>query len=96
MGSHASILVAMLNPDKVHLADPKLARRAAELAGKHKDLRIAREDMIRLTNWVDTNGQYYGSYFGRRNLRYKDHPNFRPTPTWESAIGVPPLPEDKR
>lgn len=42
--------------------------------------------MIKLVTWVDSNGQYYGSYYGRRNLIYKNHPNFRPTPTFAEAI----------
>ena len=53
--------------------------------------------MIRLTTWMESNGQYYGSYYGRRNLQYKDHPNFRPIPTFENARSTTaPLPEDKR
>jgi hypothetical protein len=32
--------------------------------------------------------------YGRRNLQDKDHPDFRPVPTWESALGIPPLPDD--
>ena len=47
------------------------------------------------SNWVDTNAQYYGSYYGRRNSQDKDHPDFRPVPTWESALGIPPAPEVK-
>jgi hypothetical protein len=43
------------------------------------------EDWVRLTTWVDSNGQYYGTYFGRKNLKYKDHPDFRPTPTFEET-----------
>ena len=44
-----------------------------------------------IVTWVDGNAPYYGSYFGRRNIKYRDHPNFRPIPTFESASGVPPL-----
>ncbi len=33
---------------------------------------------------------------GRRNRTFRDHPNYRPVPTWESARGTPPLPEEKR
>lgn len=96
LGSHASVLVAMLSGGKVKLQDAPQAERAERLAKVHERVQLPREDMIRLTNWVDTNGQYYGSYYGRRNLRYKDHPNFRPVPTWQSAIGIPPLPEAQR
>ena len=53
--------------------------------------------MIKLTTWVDSNAQYYGSYYGRRNLKYKDHPNFRPIPTVAEAISTQaPLPDKDR
>ena len=63
----------------------------------HNEVTLSREEFIRLVTWIDTNGQYYGSYYGRRNLRYKDHYNFRPTPTFAQAISTTaPLPQDKR
>jgi hypothetical protein len=63
----------------------------------HYDAQLDQAEFIRLVTWIDTNAQYYGSYYGRRNLRYKDHPNFRPTPTFAQAISkTAPLPEDKR
>ena len=40
------------------------------------------EERIRFTTWIDSNGQYYGTYFGRKNLRYKDEPDFRIVPEW--------------
>jgi len=46
----------------------------------HEDVKLQREEFIRLVTWVDANSPYYGSYFGRRNLKYKDHPDFRPVP----------------
>jgi hypothetical protein len=97
LGSHASVLVAMLAPGKVKLADARAAQRAAALADKHKHLRLSPEELLRITNWVDTNAQYYGSWWGRRRLRYKDHPNFRPVPTFEAAASTTsPIPEDQR
>ena len=96
-GSHNSILVAMLAPGKVMLKDPKQAEMAAKLGGKHKDLKIKPEDLLRITNWVDTNAQYYGMYWGRKNTQHKDHPNFRPKPTFERAISMTSLiPEEER
>jgi hypothetical protein len=90
LGSHASALVAMLNPDTVTLQDPEQAERARKLAGVHKDIRLTTGERIRVTNWIDTNGQYYGSYWGRRHLQHKDHPDFRPAPTFESARSMVP------
>ena len=55
------------------------------------------EDFARLAKWVDASGVYYGSYWGRRLLEYRDHPNFRPAPTFSEALStVNPLPVDKR
>ena len=60
------------------------------LQGKkvHQELKIPREDFIRLVTWVDSGGVYYGSYWGRRHKRYRDHPFFRPVPTFEEAIST--------
>ena len=96
-GSYASVLVAMHSKGKVKLADPKMAAIVEKLAKVHKAVTIKPADMVRLTNWVDTNGQYYGSWWGRRNLQYKDHPNFRPTPTYKDGLSyTSPIPEEKR
>jgi hypothetical protein len=97
LGSHTSVLVAMLSKGKVNLADPKKAERAAKLAEVHKDINLAPEELLKVTNWIDTNCQYYGTYWGRKNLKYKDHPQFRPYPTFEMATSMTsPVPEDQR
>jgi len=63
--------------------------------GNDKELPLG--DFVKLTTWVDANAVYYGSYWGRRDVRYKDHPNFRPAPTLEEALStVCPTPEDER
>jgi len=46
----------------------------------HEDVSLSREEFIRLVTWIDANSPYYGSYFGRRNLKHRDHPDFRPLP----------------
>ncbi len=97
LGSHTSVLVAMLSKGKVKLADPKKAERAAKLAEVHKNLKLAPEELLKITNWIDTNGQYYGTYWGRKNLKYKDHPQFRIYPTFETATSMTsPVPEEQR
>jgi len=55
---------------------------------QHKDLELPRWAFARLATWVDASGVYYGSYWGRRHIRYKDHPFFRPVPTFEEAIST--------
>jgi hypothetical protein len=46
----------------------------------HEGVRLSREEFIRLVTWIDSNAQYYGSYEGRRNLKYQGFPDFRPRP----------------
>jgi hypothetical protein len=97
VGSHASVLVAMLSKGKVRLSDPQQAERAAKLAKSHKEINLKVEELLKITNWVDTNCQYYGSYWGRRHLQHKDHPNFRPVPTFETGASMTsPIPEEQR
>jgi hypothetical protein len=62
----------------------------------HGDLTLSPEEILRITNFIDTNAQFYGSYYGRKGLAHKNHPNFRPTPSWESAFGSQPIPCDRR
>ena len=95
LGSHASLLVAILSKGKVQLADQRLAELAVRLGEVHKKVNLSQEELIRVTNWVDTNAQYYGMYWGRKNLRYKDHPDFRPTPSFERASSLVSLIPEK-
>ncbi len=41
---------------------------------------LAREEFIRIVTWIDSNVPYYGTYRGKRELRDKDHPDFRALP----------------
>jgi hypothetical protein len=86
LGSHASVLVAMLARGAVRLADPEQEARARKLAATHREVRLTPEELLKVTNWVDTNAQFYGTYFGRKNLAHKSHPAFRPVPTFEMAV----------
>ena len=59
--------------------------------------KLTKEEMIRITTWVDSNCQFYGTYWGRKNVKHKEHPNFRIYYSFEEAILTkPPLSEDKR
>jgi hypothetical protein len=75
-GSHCSRLVEILK---------------AKNGAGHYDVKLAREEWIKLVTWIDCGAPYYGSYYGRRNLTYRGQPDFRPVPTVESACGVPPV-----
>ena len=65
--------------------DAKQAARAAQLIKVHAKIQLSPEELVRVATWVDTNAQYYGTYWGRKNLNYKDLPDFRPVPTFEMA-----------
>jgi hypothetical protein len=46
----------------------------------HEGVDLSKPEFIKLVTWIDANSPYYGSYFGRRNVKYRDHPDFRPVP----------------
>ncbi|OQB82333.1 MAG: hypothetical protein BWX88_04096 [Planctomycetes bacterium ADurb.Bin126] len=64
----------------------------AHLRKGHSDVKLSREEWVRLVTWIDVGAPYYGSYFGRRHLRHKDNKDFRPAPTLASACGQAPPP----
>ena len=67
------------------------------LGQEHYDVELTPEERIRVTTWMDSNGQYYGSYYGRKNLAHAGHLNFRPVLTFEqSHANTPPVPEQQR
>jgi hypothetical protein len=67
------------------------------LGEDHYDVKLSPEERIRVTTWIDSNGQYHGSYYGRKNLKHQDHPNFRPVLTFEqSHANTPPWPDEQR
>ena len=43
------------------------------------------EDRIKITTWVDSNGQYYGTYYGKKHLRFLDDPEFRRIPSYDEV-----------
>jgi len=94
--SYGTTLVATLAKGKVRLTDKALAARAAKLAEKHKKVDLSAAELLKISNWVDANCQFYGSYWGRRHVRYKNHPDFRPNVTFEQAISTTPPRADKK
>ncbi len=74
-----------MNPKDAAVPPPySQGSHASKLIGalrkNHHDVKLSQADFVKLVTWVDMNLPYYGSYFGRRNLRYKDEPDFRPVP----------------
>jgi hypothetical protein len=62
--------------------------KAQSLMKSHADIKLTAKELHDVTEWVDTNLQYYGHYWGRRNTKYSSHANFRPKVTFEQAIGT--------
>jgi len=60
------------------------------LRAGHYEVQLSQEDWIKLATWLDCGAPYYGSYYGRRHLRYQGQPDFRPAPTLDAACGIPP------
>ena len=58
----------------------------------HNQVKLSQPEFVRLATWMDLNIPYYGSYYGKRNIKYKDEPGFRPIPTLSSACGLPDTP----
>jgi hypothetical protein len=53
----------------------------------HSGVELSQEEMIRIATWIDSNAQYYGTYFGKKNIKYRQDEDFRPVPTITSALG---------
>jgi len=93
LGARTSVLAAMLSRGSIVLADEAQRTRAEQLAQKHADVaeKVSPEELLRLANWIDTNCQYYGSYWGHRDLQFKDGSDFRRMPVFgEARDPVPP------
>ena len=76
----------------VHYLPPKtLGSHTSSLMKKvregHSGVELSREEMIRVATWIDSNAQYYGTYFGKKNIKYRHDKDFRPVPTITSALG---------
>jgi len=41
---------------------------------------LTREEFIRIVTWIDSNAPYYGTHRGKKNIKWKDDPQFRPLP----------------
>jgi hypothetical protein len=72
------------------------SRLAKYLGQDHYEVKLTLDERVRVTTWIDSNGQYHGSYYGRKNLQFADHPDFRPILTFEhSRANTAPLPEGR-
>ncbi|MBN1421070.1 MAG: discoidin domain-containing protein [Planctomycetes bacterium] len=46
----------------------------------HYEAKLTREEFIRVVTWIDANAPFYGTYGGKRNVKWRDDPEFRPAP----------------
>jgi cytochrome c553 len=92
LGTYSSVLAAMLSDGKITLSDPVKRKRVEDWKQKHADIHLTPEEQIRFQTWIDTNCQYYGSYYGRRNIKYKDRRDFRPQPVFSGKTFEPSCP----
>jgi len=52
----------------------------------HQGVELTLEERVKISTWIDSNAQYYGTYYGKKNIRYRNDPDFRPDATVESAL----------
>ena len=77
LGSHKSkLLDVLLSGDKNHK--------------RWDQMGLTRGELTRIITWIDSQCQFYGTYFGRKPLSQKGKQDFRPTPTFESATSREP------
>jgi len=90
LGARTSVLAAMFSGGRIALTDAAQRARAEKLSAKHMAVaaRLTPAEFLRLANWIDTNCQYYGSYWGRRDLKFKDAADFRRVYTFAEAVST--------
>ncbi len=49
---------------------------------------LSRAEQLKIIRWVDTNYQFYGTYYGRHHGAHKAHPDFRRRPLFDEAISM--------
>jgi len=42
--------------------------------------KLTREEFIKIVTWIDANAPYYGTHRGKKTLKWKNEPDFRPVP----------------
>lgn len=90
LGARTSVLVGAFAPEAADIRDARAAERARELARTHRDVKLSESEILALSNWIDTNCQFHPSYWGAKNLKYKNSPQFRPKLGFDDAISETP------
>ena len=74
IGSHTSYLAGVL-----------MGKHDGILNVEHAD-KLTKEEFIQVVTWIDSNAQYYGTYYGKHHLAYRAKTGFRRVPTFEETI----------
>ncbi|MDR0869982.1 MAG: NPCBM/NEW2 domain-containing protein [Planctomycetaceae bacterium] len=56
----------------------------------HKDVKLSDAEKLTLTNWLDVSAPFYPSYWGKKNVKFKDAPDYRPALTFEEVRSLTP------
>jgi len=58
----------------------RLSRLAAKIQEGPCKANLTRDEFVRVVTWIDANTPFYGTYRGKRDIKDKDDPEFRPPP----------------
>jgi hypothetical protein len=73
-----------LPPKSLKSFKSKLVNKLLDQSDPHSQ-RLTIAQRLKIIRWVDSNYQYYSSYYGRWHGDHRDHPNFRVFPMFEEA-----------
>jgi hypothetical protein len=63
--------------------------KADQLTASHATrVSLSREEVIRVSNWIQSNLQFRGTYWGRFHVNHKGRTDYRPDVTFDEAIGT--------
>lgn len=92
-GSYSSMLAAIIDSfdprfEQFGAQAEVMKARLNELRAKHAQVKLSREELTRVNNWLDASCQYYPSYWGQKHLQHRLSPGFRPQVTFDEALSA--------
>lgn len=88
-GALSSPLAAWLGGQtKTSLEDENVNGYVTKLAAvpEHKNVTLSDAEKLTLINWLDVNAPFYPSYWGKKDIQFKDDPFYRPALTFDEAV----------
>jgi hypothetical protein len=52
---------------------------------------VSSEDFIKIVTWIDANAPFYGTHDGKKNIKWKNEPDFRPDPVVAKPVASAPV-----